>query len=109
MKEAGNNEIVRLHYAGASHRAIARLSVEKLLVIGEREAYCQPCFSPVWDTGLVCHALLEAGGRPLTQSYARSLSTLYWREIYPHDLSSYRSSECRTNGTLDLYSDSLWP
>src|SRR4051812_9797981 len=24
MKEAGNNEIVRLHYAGASHRAIAR-------------------------------------------------------------------------------------
>ena len=25
------------------------------------EAYCQPCVSPVWDTGLVCHALLEAG------------------------------------------------
>ena len=26
------------------------------------EAYCQPCVSPVWDTALVCHALLEVGG-----------------------------------------------
>ena len=26
------------------------------------EAYCQPCVSPVWDTGLACHALLEVGG-----------------------------------------------
>ena len=26
------------------------------------EAYCQPCVSPIWDTGLACHALLEAGG-----------------------------------------------
>ena len=26
------------------------------------EAYCQPCLSPVWDTALACHALLEAGG-----------------------------------------------
>src|SRR3569832_1456185 len=31
-------------------RAIARLSVEKLLVIKDHEAYCQPCVSPVWDT-----------------------------------------------------------
>ena len=25
------------------------------------EAYCQPCVSPVWDTALAAHALLEAG------------------------------------------------
>jgi squalene-hopene/tetraprenyl-beta-curcumene cyclase len=31
-------------------------------VIREHEAYCQPCVSPVWDTALTCHALLEAGG-----------------------------------------------
>jgi squalene-hopene/tetraprenyl-beta-curcumene cyclase len=24
-------------------------------------AYCQPCFSPVWDTGLAGHAMAEAG------------------------------------------------
>ncbi len=44
------------------HRAIARRSVERLLVIGEDEAYCQPCVSPVWDTALAAHAMMEAGG-----------------------------------------------
>ncbi|MEO6216303.1 MAG: squalene--hopene cyclase, partial [Sphingomonas sp.] len=43
-------------------RAIARKSVEKLLVIKQDEAYCQPCVSPVWDTALAAHAMLEAGG-----------------------------------------------
>jgi squalene-hopene/tetraprenyl-beta-curcumene cyclase len=43
-------------------RAIARKSIEKLLVVHAHEAYCQPCVSPIWDTGLVCHTLLEVGG-----------------------------------------------
>ena len=25
--------------------------------------YCQPCLSPVWDTALACHALMEVGER----------------------------------------------
>jgi squalene-hopene/tetraprenyl-beta-curcumene cyclase len=53
-------------------RAIARTSVEKLLVIGEDEAYCQPCVSPVWDTALAAHALLEAGEE------ARADAALAW-------------------------------
>ncbi len=40
---------------------VARRSIEKLLVIKAHEAYCQPCVSPVWDTALVCHTLLDAG------------------------------------------------
>jgi squalene-hopene/tetraprenyl-beta-curcumene cyclase len=44
------------------HLVAARRSIEKLLVIGKDEAYCQPCLSPVWDTALTAHALLEAGG-----------------------------------------------
>ncbi|GGE17828.1 squalene-hopene cyclase [Aureimonas endophytica] len=40
----------------------ARAAIEGLLVIGETEAYCQPCLSPVWDTALAAHALIEAGG-----------------------------------------------
>ena len=39
----------------------ARTSIDKLLVVKEDEAYCQPCLSPVWDTALAAHALLEAG------------------------------------------------
>ncbi len=40
---------------------IAFGAVKKLLVVREDEAYCQPCFSPVWDTALAAHALAEAG------------------------------------------------
>ena len=43
------------------HLVAARQSIEKLLVVGEDEAYCQPCLSPVWDTALVAHALMESG------------------------------------------------
>jgi len=42
-------------------RAAARESVERLLVVRDDEAYCQPCVSPVWDTALAAHAMLEAG------------------------------------------------
>jgi squalene-hopene/tetraprenyl-beta-curcumene cyclase len=42
----------------------ARGSLKKLLVIKPDEAYCQPCVSPVWDTALACHALLEVGTEP---------------------------------------------
>lgn len=41
---------------------IAKKSIEKLMVVQGDRAYCQPCLSPVWDTGLVSHAMLEAGG-----------------------------------------------
>ncbi len=39
----------------------ARRAIDLLLVVREDEAYCQPCLSPVWDTALASHALLEAG------------------------------------------------
>jgi squalene-hopene/tetraprenyl-beta-curcumene cyclase len=55
--------------------AIARASIEKLLVVREEEAYCQPCLSPVWDTALVCHALLEVGG---AEAVARARRGLDW-------------------------------
>lgn len=58
------------------HRAIARASLDKLLVVKEDEAYCQPCVSPVWDTALVCHALLEAGGEGAVAQANRGLDWL---------------------------------
>jgi squalene-hopene/tetraprenyl-beta-curcumene cyclase len=61
-------------------RAIARKSIEKLLVIKEDEAYCQPCVSPVWDTSLVCHTLLEAGGEEAVEQARRGLDWLIPRQ-----------------------------
>ena len=62
-------------------RAIARKSVEKLLAVHEHEAYCQPCVSPIWDTGLVCHALLEAGGEQTEAQVKRGLDWLVPKQI----------------------------
>ena len=55
---------------------LARRSIEKLLVVKEHEAYCQPCLSPIWDTALVCHALMEAGGERAADSAIRGLDWL---------------------------------
>jgi len=42
--------------------AIAWRAVQKLLVVTDTEAYCQPCLSPIWDTSLAGHAVAEAEG-----------------------------------------------
>ena len=60
--------------------AIARGSLEKLLVVGDIEAYCQPCVSPVWDTALAAHAMLEAGG-DAERSATRGLDWLLQRQV----------------------------
>jgi squalene-hopene/tetraprenyl-beta-curcumene cyclase len=39
----------------------AREAIERLLVVTDTEVYCQPCVSPVWDTCLTAHTLLETG------------------------------------------------
>lgn len=57
-------------------RAIARKSVENLLVIKDDEVYCQPCVSPVWDTALAAHAMLEVGSDEAVHRANRALDWL---------------------------------
>jgi squalene-hopene/tetraprenyl-beta-curcumene cyclase len=76
------------------HRLSAKQALEKLLVIGEDSAYCQPCLSPMWDTCLAGAALLEASGGEPTDDLLRALDWLKerqlsdepgdWRENRPH-------------------------
>ena len=51
----------------------ARKAIDKLLVISENEAFCQPCVSPVWDTALAALALQESD----KSGNAKSLSRAY--------------------------------
>ncbi|HEX3860013.1 MAG TPA: prenyltransferase/squalene oxidase repeat-containing protein, partial [Pseudolabrys sp.] len=55
---------------------VARASIEKLLVVGKDEAYCQPCVSPVWDTALTCHTLLEIGSEDAKSAACEGLDWL---------------------------------
>ena len=59
----------------------ARKAIAKLLVVTPDEAYCQPCVSPVWDTALVCLALLEIGDDQAMAAAHRGLLWLKDRQV----------------------------
>jgi squalene-hopene/tetraprenyl-beta-curcumene cyclase len=54
----------------------ARRAIDRLLVDRGDEAYCQPCLSPVWDTALMSHALIEAGEPAALGAARRALEWL---------------------------------
>jgi squalene-hopene/tetraprenyl-beta-curcumene cyclase len=60
---------------------ITKQAVRKLLTDKGDFAYCQPCLSPVWDTGLACHALMEAGASIQDGSLQRATDWLVGRQI----------------------------
>ena len=62
-------------------RASTRRALDLLLVVGEEEAYCQPCVSPVWDTTLTCHALIESGSGKAMASAKQGLDWLTPRQV----------------------------
>jgi squalene-hopene/tetraprenyl-beta-curcumene cyclase len=69
------------HDPGAEPMLTARKAIEDLLVERETDAYCQPCVSPVWDTGLACLALLEEGSGEAHQAVGRALGWLAERQL----------------------------
>jgi squalene-hopene/tetraprenyl-beta-curcumene cyclase len=59
----------------------AREAMERLLIVKEDEAYCQPCVSPIWDTSLASHAMLECGDPVAAQAAERALDWLVPKQI----------------------------
>ncbi|MFE8873140.1 squalene--hopene cyclase [Acetobacter persici] len=57
-------------------------AVQGLLVHKEGKAYCQPCVSPIWDTGLSGHALLEAASGPSGITPQETLESLRKASIW---------------------------
>ena len=90
--------------------AIARRSIEKLLVIKPEEAYCQPCVSPVWDTALVCHALLECGTAATNKEADRGLKWLTPLQVLdiPGDWAVQRPN-VRPGGWAFQYANAYYP
>src|ERR1700694_1535413 len=91
-------------------RAATRKGLDRLLVIGEHEAYCQPCVSPVWDTSLTCHAMIEAGGEEALPSAKQGLDWLKPRQIL--DLKgdwAVKRPEIRPGGWAFQYNNDYYP
>ena len=61
--------------------ALPAAALRKLLVADGERSYCQPCVSPVWDTALAAHALMEVGDATLTPALRRSLDWLESKQV----------------------------
>jgi squalene-hopene/tetraprenyl-beta-curcumene cyclase len=91
-------------------RAITRAGIEKLLVIGEEEAYCQPCVSPIWDTSLTAHALLETGGDQAVVPANQALDWLLPKQVL--DLKgdwAVKRPDLRPGGWAFQYNNAHYP
>jgi squalene-hopene/tetraprenyl-beta-curcumene cyclase len=91
-------------------RATTRKAIDNLLVIGEDEAYCQPCVSPVWDTALTCHAMHEAGGEAAMSSVQRGLDWLLPKQVL--DVKgdwAVKSPNTRPGGWAFQYNNAHYP
>jgi squalene-hopene/tetraprenyl-beta-curcumene cyclase len=91
-------------------RAVTRRAIDRLLVIGEQEAYCQPCVSPVWDTALTCHALIEAGSPDALASAKQGLDWLRPKQVLDvkGDWAAKRP-EVRPGGWAFQYNNAYYP
>jgi len=59
----------------------ARKAIDRLLIVSDEEAYCQPCLSPVWDTGLAAHAMMESVNGKAKAELAKTGDWLLQRQI----------------------------
>ncbi|MGF1641097.1 MAG: squalene--hopene cyclase [Rhodospirillales bacterium] len=77
--------LVALDALGCTHDdpdfVTARRAVDKLLAVRDGEIYCQPCLSPVWDTALALHAVLEAGFGPSDPEVSEACEWLRARQV----------------------------
>lgn len=65
--------------ADNDQRKIARAAIDGLLVVEDDRAYCQPCVSPIWDTGLAVLALQEVDRHDQNSQTQRAVqSALQW-------------------------------
>jgi len=63
------------------YRRLTREALSNLLVVKEDEAYCQPCVSPVWDSGLSCLAIEAASGQRDRAAMLRALDWLAEQQL----------------------------
>ncbi len=90
-------------------RQQAAKALKNLLVTHAEETYCQPCVSPVWDTALACHALIETGDDAVQPKVLSALQWLANRQIEsPGDWQTQRQ-ETPPGGWAFQYRNDCYP
>ena len=73
-------------------------------MIKNREAYCQPCVSPIWDTGWIGHALIEN-----KINIDKSIQWLLKKEISSKGDWSEIKGDLKPGGWAFQYNNSFYP
>jgi squalene-hopene/tetraprenyl-beta-curcumene cyclase len=110
MVNALESMVVRGVPADDPRRVTAKRALEKLLVVREGSAYCQPCVSPVWDTALAILALQATGDAASVAAADRALQWLQPRQLLD-DPGDWRVSRpaLRGGGWAFQYANSYYP
>jgi squalene-hopene/tetraprenyl-beta-curcumene cyclase len=89
---------------------VARESIDGLLIVKDDEAYCQPCLSPIWDTVLASHALLEVGSPEAESAAGEALAWLKPKQVLDvvGDWAA-RRPEVRPGGWAFQYANAHYP
>ncbi len=92
------------------YRLQTKAALKKMLVIREGWAYCQPCLSPMWDTGLACVSLLEVDRGVPCPPVLRGLDWLKERQLsdQPGDWREY-SPGLKGGGWPFEYANDYYP
>ena len=91
--------------------AMARHAVDRLLHKRDEETtYCQPCLSPIWDTCLGVHAMLEAGEDPDGEVVRAACDWLIDREVTETKGDwAWRRPDLKSSGWAFQYWNSHYP
>lgn len=107
------NTVMLFHVLGmpADHpeTITARAALDRLVTQNGDEGFCQPCKSPVWDTALAAHAMMETKPNEM-EDVERALDWLNPRQIL--DVKgdwSYQRPDLRPGGWAFEYNNHFYP
>jgi len=84
-------------------------ALDDLLVEHGDEGFCQPCFSPVWDTCLSLSAMAEAGGEGLEERAGKAVKWLLEHQIFVRGDWSVNAPDLEPGGWAFQYENDFYP
>jgi squalene-hopene/tetraprenyl-beta-curcumene cyclase len=95
----------------SDHPAVASQlrELERFEILEDGELRLQPCFSPVWDSALSMHALLEAGVDPAGTALQKAASWLLDHEVRTPGDWTVKSPRVEPGGWYFEYANEFYP
>ncbi len=107
------NAVMALRVLGYadSHPAMVRgvKALDDLLVEKEREAFCQPCVSPIWDSCLSLSASLEAGARHDSAAMRACVDWLFSKQVFSWGDWALNSPELKPGAWAFQFENDFYP